>query len=185
MPRKRLEQIRGFLMYVTRTYLGLTPYMIGFHLTFNSWRAHRDGEGWKVTGRARRVGEELANLEGHVNAEDGDEGLTPNLGAGAGAPLTVTAVPRLFTDVEALLQLTNSLAPPLRKVRASKTASAHYGFDDASGRGFGETLQIGEKLYYEFGQWKAADAFGTSSNWKELGNLVLGLEQKAPLRIAT
>jgi hypothetical protein len=34
-------------------------------------------------------------------------------------------------------------------------------------------------LYYEFGQWEADDAFGTSSNWKELGILVLGLEQKA------
>jgi hypothetical protein len=164
IPRKRLEQIRGFLMYVTRTYPGLTPYMIGFHLTIDSWRAHRDGEGWKLIGWARRVSEELAELEGHVDAEDGDEGLTPNSGAGAGAPLTVTAVPRLCTDVEALLRLTNSLAPPLRKVRASKTAPALYGFDDASGRGFGATLQIGKKLYYEFGQWKAADAFGTLSN---------------------
>jgi hypothetical protein len=39
---KRLEQIRGFLMYVTRTYVGMAPYMIGFHMTIDSWRRGRD-----------------------------------------------------------------------------------------------------------------------------------------------
>jgi hypothetical protein len=57
--------------------------------------------------------------------------------------MLVAAVPRLATDIEALLVLTDFPEAPLRKVRASTTASAHYGFDDASGRGFGATIQIG------------------------------------------
>jgi hypothetical protein len=47
LPRKRLEQIWGFLMYVTRTYVGMAPYMIGFHMTIDSWRKGRDSEGWR------------------------------------------------------------------------------------------------------------------------------------------
>ena len=37
-PLARLLQIRGFLMYVVRTYPWINPYMKGLHLTINSWR---------------------------------------------------------------------------------------------------------------------------------------------------
>jgi hypothetical protein len=47
LPRKRLEQIRGFLMYVMRTYMGMAPHVIGFHMTIDSWRKGRDSEGWR------------------------------------------------------------------------------------------------------------------------------------------
>jgi hypothetical protein len=47
MPRKRMEQIRGFLMYVTWAYVGMTPYMIGFHMLIDSWRRGRDREDWR------------------------------------------------------------------------------------------------------------------------------------------
>jgi hypothetical protein len=46
MSRKRLEEIRGCLVYVTRTYIGMAPYLIGLHMTIDSWRAGRDAEGW-------------------------------------------------------------------------------------------------------------------------------------------
>jgi hypothetical protein len=35
LPRKRLEQIWFFLMYVTFRYVGMAPYMIGFHMTID------------------------------------------------------------------------------------------------------------------------------------------------------
>jgi hypothetical protein len=47
VPRKRMEQIRGFLMYTTRMYVGMTPYMIGFHMVIDSWRRGQDREGWQ------------------------------------------------------------------------------------------------------------------------------------------
>jgi hypothetical protein len=36
LPRKRLEQIRGFLIYVTRTYPYMVPYLIRLHMTIDS-----------------------------------------------------------------------------------------------------------------------------------------------------
>jgi hypothetical protein len=38
LPLTRLLQIRGFLMYVVRTYPWINPYMKGLHLTIDSWR---------------------------------------------------------------------------------------------------------------------------------------------------
>jgi hypothetical protein len=35
LPRKRLEQVRGFLIYVTRTYPCMVPYLIGLHMTID------------------------------------------------------------------------------------------------------------------------------------------------------
>jgi hypothetical protein len=32
------EEIRGFLVYVTRTYIGLAPYLIGLHMTIDGWQ---------------------------------------------------------------------------------------------------------------------------------------------------
>jgi hypothetical protein len=50
--RKRLEEIRGFLVYVTRTYIGMSPYLIGLHMTIDSWRSGRDSEGWRTNEEA-------------------------------------------------------------------------------------------------------------------------------------
>jgi hypothetical protein len=48
LSRKRLEQIRGFLIYVTRTYPCMVPYLIGLHLTIDGWRGNRDEGGWRL-----------------------------------------------------------------------------------------------------------------------------------------
>ena len=42
---KKLESIRGFLLYLARTYTHMKPYMKGLHLTIDGWREDRDGEG--------------------------------------------------------------------------------------------------------------------------------------------
>jgi hypothetical protein len=47
MCRRRLEEIRGFLVYVTRTYIGLAPYLIGIHMMIDGRRTGRDAEGWR------------------------------------------------------------------------------------------------------------------------------------------
>jgi hypothetical protein len=51
LRRKVLESQRGFLLYVTRTYPAMVPYMKGFHLTINEWRTVRDSERWKYLSR--------------------------------------------------------------------------------------------------------------------------------------
>ena len=57
LQHKGLERKRGFLIYVTRTYTSMVPYLKGIHLTLDSWRKGRDEEGWKVMGYK---GEEIA-----------------------------------------------------------------------------------------------------------------------------
>jgi hypothetical protein len=75
-----------------------------------------------------------------------------------------------------MMRLSQADTPPLRRVRCSKHASAFYGFGDASGVGFGATLQIGNQIEYEYGQWSWEAQ--ESSNWRELNNLVEFAEGK-------
>jgi hypothetical protein len=66
--------------------------------------------------------------------------------------------------------------PPLKRVRCSRVATAIYSFVDASGRGFGSTFQIGDKVYSQYGQWPDRISETMPSNWRELANLVESLE---------
>jgi hypothetical protein len=60
----------------------------------------------------------------------------------------------------------------MKQVVFASTAVALYGFGDASGSAFGATLQVGNKIMYHFGQWSEQVADESSSNWRELNNLV-------------
>jgi hypothetical protein len=88
----------------------------------------------------------------------------------------VKAIPRFRGDIEALLALTRSPTPPLRRARCKQKCTAYYGLGDASGAGFGTTLHIGNAIYYEYGQWISEVTEQASSNWRELNNLVEALE---------
>ena len=73
----------GFLLYVTRTYPSMVPYLKGIHLTLDSWRPQRDSEGWKDS--------RIPLLAGSW------------VGFNSSAPPTkVKAVPRLAFDLKAL-----------------------------------------------------------------------------------
>ena len=99
LPRERLKQIRGFLVYLSRTYPDMVPYLKGVHLTLDSWRAGRNSAGWKLRGR-----ELLAAMEeGKVTMEQPEN-----------APSTARAVDRLATDLQALRYLMESDTPPTR-----------------------------------------------------------------------
>ncbi len=45
IPHKQLESNRGYLVYLSRTYPALVPYLKGIHLTVDSWRPNRDPSG--------------------------------------------------------------------------------------------------------------------------------------------
>ena len=55
LPLQRMLEIRGFLMYVVRTYPWLNPYMKGMHLTIDSWRAGWGEDGFKMTANELQV----------------------------------------------------------------------------------------------------------------------------------
>ena len=162
VDRKQLERDRGFLIYVSRTYKDMTPYLQGFHLTLDSWRSGRDAEGWRVHNSF--LSEMAATGKYMLLGADNDN-----------APVRVKAVSRFVRDLDALLSLTESLTPPLRTVRVSKVLYAFYGFGDASGKGFGSTIETDDGISFRFGQW-CTEIQEQSSNYRELRNLVEMLE---------
>jgi hypothetical protein len=164
MSRKRLEQIRGFLIYVTQTYPGMVPYLIGIHMTIDGWRDNRQKSGWRLP---RSFMRDRRAVEG-----DDDDGPNPDVEP----PVVVWEVPRLGHDVDALLWLMKGSKPRIRKYRFKTSAGVTYGFGNASGRGFGATFQVNGQILFEYEQWTTADT-ENSSNWRELNNLVLALER--------
>ena len=161
LDRHRLEQMRGFLNYVCQTYKNMTPYLTGLHMTIDSWRPNRDEEGWRT------------------KIQSPDDFRWSAAGEHLEGPSEVRAVPRLRNDIYALQTLTKHERPILRRVRCSKVGQVLYGFGDASGAGFGATIQIGQEIKYEYGQWTNQVTEEESSNWRELSNLVSMLQRLA------
>ena len=118
LPRKRLEQIRGFLNYVAQTYRYIIPYLNELHMTIDGWRGGQDSEGWKQPKAALRrshKGPLPAPLPDDISVstswlDASDATVTPDP---PDPPQKVAAVPRLFQDVEALTELTEPQDPPL------------------------------------------------------------------------
>ncbi len=100
--------MEGFLLYVTRTYRQLSPYLKGLHLTIDGWHS-----------RLRR----LETTDPDVLLELAGLGKGPDLAMQDAGPEYVEAVPSLLrADVDMLKQLTETLEPPLVSVRCKKTA---------------------------------------------------------------
>jgi hypothetical protein len=162
LPYARLLSIRGFLIYVTRTYPMMKPYLKGTHATIDSWRPGRDEDGWRLKNKRNRVDDSYLNellddddcMEQHryVEQPDGIENDVPS-GYQDAPPETVAGGPRLKDDIQALIKLSEFEEPPTRLVRASKTALVGYGFGDASGLGFGVTVLINGALIWKGGVW--------------------------------
>lgn len=189
---KILKSIRGFLVYVARTYPSMTPYLKGIHATIDSWRSGRDVDGWKLKKRMK-PGAEPESIADEYDEFDAVEmesafGMIEEC---VGEPIRVFPVRRLLDDLNCLCELTASHTPPKRIVRMTSQARVIYGFGDASKQGFGASIEFPDKnLFWKFGQWRLRDeqivlAGGRgisfieerSSNYRELRNLVETLEE--------
>jgi hypothetical protein len=123
MDYKTLESYRGVLIYVSRTYTTLIPYLKGIHLTLDSWCPNRDDDGWKIT-----------NTLEEKFTKAGMSGMIP--------PDRVKPAKRLYDDLVALRFLAEAEEPPRSLVRPMKIDGRNYMlmFGDALGAGFGVTL---------------------------------------------
>ena len=172
---KKLQSDRGFMVYATRPYPAMKPYLKGFHLSLEMWRGGRDAEGWKLPTKTCSTNE---LMDWTVNEED-EEALLAGLGSCREPPSGVTcAVPRFRQDLEAILELAESPQPLRRVVRHRKLLTAYYGFGDASSDGFGATVEREDGLQGRYGLWSASNA-DQSSNFRELLNLVETIEEEA------
>jgi len=157
---KRMESARGFLVYVANTFKAMVPYLKGIHLTLDSWRDHRDMDGWRLPYGLR----ELSAL--------------PEDSYGKKPPVSVKGVSRLMDDLVVLMKFTASVTPPRVAARPSQSL-AMFIVGDASGTGFGgSTWKAGDaSITASFGAWDKR-LMRESSNFKEAYNLVLLLEHQ-------
>ena len=144
LPLQRMLEIRGFLMYVVRTYPWLNPYMKGMHLTIDSWQARRAEDGFKMTAKELLAFEssKWANVGLPCRrADEEEDGGTPTPRAPEEecAPPTVEPVPRYLRDLECLVKLTDTSEPPCQLYRARRQ-SAFFVVGDASGKGKGNAI---------------------------------------------
>lgn len=190
LNRKRLEQIRGYLGYVTRTFPCSVPYMIGLHLTIDGWRKNRDKEGWRIQpkgcakkptqhyhfdlGDDGRVAKPWESAKEWMVEEETDLGCTreqqQEIEEG-NTPIVVRAAPRLRSDMQALKHLFSGETPPVRDIRCKSSTNFFYGFGDASGTSFGSSFEKDQHIEFEYGQW-CTESSERSSNWRELKNVV-------------
>jgi hypothetical protein len=119
LPLQRMLEIRGFLMYVVRTYPWLNPYMKGMHLTIDSWQAGWAEDGFKMTAKELQAFESIkwANVGLPCRrADEEEDGGTPTPQAPEEecAPVKVEPVPqyRYLRDLECLVKLTDTSEPP-------------------------------------------------------------------------
>jgi hypothetical protein len=96
MHHKTAESYRGFLVYVSRTYKSMVPYLKGLHLSLDSWRPNQDEDGWRTTNT-------------NESLWDGVEREKP--------PKHMLLVRRYKNGMEALMFLTKSDEPPPVAVR--------------------------------------------------------------------
>lgn len=167
MDFKTLEKFRGFLVYVSRTYPSMVPYLKGIHLSLDSWRPWRKADGWKMTQAEIALDMEDEDLETMGHGHSYEKRATER----------VRWVLRLQEDIQALCMLTESVAPPHRVLRPKEgSLDVVYAFGDASGSGFGSSFMKDNQVSYYKGQWE--DDIGVkSSNYREFSNLVNALEQ--------
>ena len=85
------------------------------------------------------------------------------------APKLVIPVNHLFQDIRIMEAIFEGNTPSELPIRFSKTASVHYGFADASGRGFGSILEEHNvpRIDLRIGLWSAHEEQENSSNWRE------------------
>lgn len=162
---KELEKKHGYLVYASRTYPSMTPYLKGIHHTLDSWREGRDHDGWKLTNNELRGASKLSEGVDYTYQKN--------------APPHVFPVPRLHDDIECLLSLFESENPKVRFIRSKFVTVVLYGFGDASGEGFGATIQdktSGVRMRY--GIW-GRDRNTLTLNYRELANLVETIELEA------
>ena len=176
LKHKQLEQGRGFLVYLSRTYTTITPYLKGIHLTLDSWRDSRDTDGWKMKSNARRINDDLKTTIINSN-EEGLFGSKTESDRKFKVPKFVKAVPRLLEDLRALNSFFKDDVPPWRFIRGRLLVKAKYGFGDASKSSFGSTFQTNDGISYRYGTW-GSDGQSKSSNFRELQNLAQSIEKE-------
>jgi hypothetical protein len=146
---KELEVVRGFLGHIRLTFELIVPYLKGFHLTLSAHLDQRDSEGWKMNNKAWDAYCIMNNLE----ADEGRHDVEYDVMGRQKPPKEVKAVPLLRDNIYALNEFFSAATPPKIRDQCSQIQVVRYGFGDASGSGFGSTLQTPQGLQLTVSYW--------------------------------
>ena len=124
MPIAIMDSVRGVLVYVSKTYRDMTPYLKGGNLTLDSLRPYMDDEGCRLRGEKLR----MTKVEGKWEVIEE-----------AYKPILVMGVPRLNFYLLSLGRLAKYKTPLQRQLRLQRQDVA-YLMGDISGLGFGLVL---------------------------------------------
>jgi hypothetical protein len=169
---------KGFLVHLCMTYSFLTPFMKGFHLLSDSWRAKRGVDGWKVQAREWEPYLQQALLNGEITDDDYFKMMSRTTEGEAPDLVFDSLVTRFHDDLEAMELLLSKDSPPIITDRVSRVLLVIYAFTDASGLGFGDTFLMRGNIEYTIGVWGSA-VEAESSNYRELRNTVDAIERHA------
>ena len=177
---KELEVSRGFLCHLSMTYEVMVPFLKGFHLILARHLSQRDRDGWKMTDKVWATYLAEKQLQGESEEEKLSEIFNEetNENSMSNPPKFVDVTEHLINDLTALAAFTEADVPPIINDRCSSVRIVRYGFGDASGTGFGSTIQTRQGLKYRVGVW-GSDEDSESSNFKELENVVSTIEDEA------
>lgn len=109
---KKLEKDRGYLVYTSRTYRSMVPYLKGIHQTLNYWRSDRNADSWKLS--LKEIRDSYAERDNETSED-------------AKAPAKVQAVLRFKSDLFALGELLADDRPYKVPVRVKKNGWVGYG----------------------------------------------------------
>jgi hypothetical protein len=175
---KQVLSKKGFLVHLCMTYSFLTPFLKGFHLLSDSWRANRGVDGWKVQAKEWEPYLQQALLEGSLSEETYAEMIARSSGGDPPSLVYDSLVSRFQDDLAAMERLFAIATPPIISDRVTRFLTVIYAFTDASGLGFGDTFLIKGNIEYTIGIW-GADEEAESSNYRELKNTVDAIERHA------
>jgi hypothetical protein len=174
---------KGFLVHLSMTVKFIVPFLKGLHLVTDYWWPKQDYGGWKMTERqweaflfqeldtgAIAAEEFLAQLSG---SDDHHHDEPP-----VRAKLTGQVLARVEAGLATLTDIFEQADPPQIWVRVRKLVANYYGFEDASGLGFGDSFLMANGIDYCVGVW-GSDEEGDSSNCKELKNCVGAMRRQA------
>jgi hypothetical protein len=174
LDHKDLLSDRGFLVYVTRSYPGMIPYLKGFHLNIEMWRGNRDAEGWKLPSKVLAAQDKRDSLVVTVDDEEAE----------------LAYLMRKKTGIWIYSSCASFFGRPSRSygshcipVRPTKVVQVLYGFADASGKGLGSTVQgyrsrslsqNPSNPRFRVGVWGSDDESESSNfvNWLTLSSLL-------------